>query len=682
VRGLGYEERSMHALVPREGTLEINVALDPAPIRLPTHEVHGPVAIRGRDGADARAFPDRTMSIAAARNHPLLGEPDAVQALSGGEVVMDPETPSGVSIRGGASDQTAYALDGIPVFNPYHAAGLTSAWNPDALSGMSVVSTAPSLATPHALAGTIEAVTRDPGTRLGAQGALSTTQARLTFDGPLGAPGAGYVVSMRSGLHDAIAPSAEPSYLRAGNGDWMAKLASPLAGGQARVLAYGNDNEIEAANRATLDSDSIPPSRRNAFEWYARSFGAEWQRALPAGVVRLAAWQASGEERAEWAPASAIAMDARRRDAGASASWEHRSARTAGVAELRVEHSRTSYRVDADSAAAFGLGATNPIATAIVRQSITLARGLDLGAGATLATMSLGTFVGPEARIRWNPWRPLALTATVARTHQFTQSLRNAESVVGNVFPVDLAIGAGAPGVPVARGDLGVIAADIRPAPGVRAGIQAYARDARDLLLVAPRDGGPFADGAFTIGSSTARGLAADVAFTSARFAFVASYGLERARVAYGDSGYVPEHAATHRIEGGVIVFPAASASIRVGAVTEWGRRVTAIPGNFEWESCNLLDQGCEFAGSPDYTGQALGGTTLPAYSRVDASFRVHRHIGFAGRDAVVALFGTATNVLGWKNALTYTRDPVTGRSVAVEMRPQAPLVVGIDWRF
>lgn len=58
----------------------------------------------------------------------------AVQALGGGDVVLSPESPSGGQVRGGGSDQTAYLLDGIPGFSPYHGAGVFSAWNPDALS--------------------------------------------------------------------------------------------------------------------------------------------------------------------------------------------------------------------------------------------------------------------------------------------------------------------------------------------------------------------------------------------------------------------------------------------------------------------------------------------------------------------------------------------------------------------
>jgi hypothetical protein len=131
-----------------------------------------------------------------------------------------------------------------------------------------------------------------------------------------------------------------------------------------------------------------------------------------------------------------------------------------------------------------------------------------------------------------------------------------------------------------------------------------------------------------------------------------------------------------------VIVFPSATTSLRLGATSVLGRRTTTATGGLEWEACNLLDRGCEFGGSPEYTGDPLGGTSLPAYLRVDLGVRKHWHVQLAGRDAMVALFGTLTNVLNRSNVLTYVRNPATGERVPVEMRPLAPLVVGLDWRF
>src|SRR5262249_21247745 len=87
--------------------------------------------------------------------------------------------------------------------------------------------------------GTVEGVTREPGGEVRSAGALSTTQARLTVDGPLGDRGIGFVASARAGLHDALSPDDQTSYLAGGVADWLGRLVAPAFGGQARALAYG-----------------------------------------------------------------------------------------------------------------------------------------------------------------------------------------------------------------------------------------------------------------------------------------------------------------------------------------------------------------------------------------------------------------------------------------------------------
>jgi len=71
VRFLGYAPHVLHALVPPEGALELNVSLPPVPLRLQTIRVHPPVAVRGAEPG-ATEFPDRSASIAAVRNHPAM----------------------------------------------------------------------------------------------------------------------------------------------------------------------------------------------------------------------------------------------------------------------------------------------------------------------------------------------------------------------------------------------------------------------------------------------------------------------------------------------------------------------------------------------------------------------------------------------------------------------------------
>ncbi len=680
VRFIGYAPRTLHALVPREGELRLNISLRPEPLRLPTVVVRPPIAMRGIDAGDSTAYPDRGSSIAAVWNHPLLAEPDVFQALGGGEVVLKPESPSGVHLRGGAADQTAYLLDGVPVISPYHAAGMFSAWNPDALAAVRVSSTGPAPEYPQALSGSVSGVTRTPGSRLRAQGGVSSTQTRLTVDGPLGAAGGGYLVSFRSGFPGSIAPEGEASYLRGETGDLLAKLELPVFGGRVRLLGYDSDNELDAAASAVVDGSSADP-RRNAFEWRSRSVGMAWRRPAAGGSLRVVGWSATGDAGAVWAgQVAAVSLASGRRDLGVLAALEH-DATTIG---LRAERSTTSYAIACDAGAGESWAVTTRTPTGLVfaRHTARLGRAADLTAGASLAALRGDLYLAPHAELRWRPSDGLTLSGSYARRHQYAQSLRNPESVVGSIFPADLYLGIGAAGVPTARSDQGVIAADWRPVAGMRVGVQAYARELGGLVLVAPREGEPFATADFGVGSGTARGISLDAAWTAARLGVVASYGFQQVTLADGATRYAPDHAATHLFDAGAIVFPTATTSLRLGVAGGLGRRTTTVSGGFEWEACNLLDRGCEFGGSPHYAGQPIGATELPGYLRVDLGVRKHWHVQAGGRDAVVALFATVTNLFGRRNLLTRARDPSTGELADIEMRPLAPLVVGLDWRF
>jgi hypothetical protein len=305
---------------------------------------------------------------------------------------------------------------------------------------------------------------------------------------------------------------------------------------------------------------------------------------------------------------------------------------------------------------------------------------LTLAASAT-ATRG-GIYVGPRAQLQWTLSEQVVLSGGYTRLHQFAQSLRNPESIVGSVFPVDLFVDAGTGGIPVATSDQTMIGADYRPVTGVRLGIRAYERRLEGLVLVAPRESGPFATAGFARGTGAARGLSIEAALTSAHFGILADYGFQRLKLADGHADYVPARGAEHRLEGGIVVFPTASASIRLGAVAELGRRATLVSGEFEWEACNIADRGCELAGSPRQGGGPLGTASPPPYFRIDLSVRKQWRIEVGGRDGALALFGTVTNLLGRKNVLTYARVPSTGRLVQIEMRPRAPLLFGLDWRF
>jgi hypothetical protein len=295
VRRMGYETRTLHALVPSQGMLQVDIALRQEPLTLPVVEVQTAFGIRGLDADDSTGDPDGSISLDAVRNDPLLAEPDVLQALESGDVTIRPESPSGLHVRGGASDQTAYLLDGIPVYSPYHAAGTMSAWNPDALASVQLSTASRQSSSADALSGTVSATTLPIGTRLRTRGSLSSTQARATIDAPLGRSGAGYLLSLRSSFPGFIAPKRESSYLQGDALDWIAKVESPLAGGRALVLAYGSDNGLDAASLPDSSGKAVGhvlDRRRNSLGWRSRSTGVIWTRPLGGAALHVRAWSA------------------------------------------------------------------------------------------------------------------------------------------------------------------------------------------------------------------------------------------------------------------------------------------------------------------------------------------------------------------------------------------------------
>lgn len=692
IRRIGYEARTLHALVPLRGELEIHVSLKSRPVRIDPLDVGAPSVPRVVELGDSTGPEGRESSIAAIRNHPLLTEPDVLQALSGGDVVLSAETPTGVHVKGAAADHLAYRVDGIPVFSPYHAAGMSSAWNPDALSRLRLTSSGASEGDPHALAGSLDAVSLPPGERLSVQGSVSSTQARATIDGPLGAAGARFLLSGRAGFAGLLTHKQESSHLRGETGDWLGKVEIPGFGGRFRVLGYDATNEIEASATSGSEPPPDPPIPNNTFDWRSRSWGAEWRAGHGALGWRALGWSARGNAEAGWnAEAGPVSLRAVRRDIGILASVEHRLPGWRLLAGVRAERARTSYRIESDSLAPGDLSAQarTPVATLFARVAGRMGVRGEWRIGSAISVSESRAYHSPRATLRLNPSGRFSLSGSLERSHQFAQSLRNAESIVGTIFPYDLYLGAdgagaaaGTSGIPVAFSDQAVVAAELLPAAGVRVTMQAHARDSDRLALVAPRSGEPFSLGAFVIGSGTARGVSVDATLRRTRYGLLASYGFQDVRLEYGDSSYVPEYGAKHLLAGGAVFFPTATLSVRLGAEAAWGRRTTTAIGPFEWEACNLLDQGCEFGGSPHYGGEPLGGAALPAYSRVDLGVRQHWHFTAGGRDVTMALFASVTNLLGRRNVLTYSKDSTGGPATAVEMRPRAPLVVGLDWKF
>jgi hypothetical protein len=233
VSRMGFAGQEFDAIIPESGDLEINIAMRCEPIRFPAIRVRAALPLRGL--APSTGLADKSVSRDELNHDPVHIEPDFLRAMSGGDVVIDPENPSGLHVRGGASDQVGYMVDGIPVFNPYHSAGTFSAWNPDAISHVDLLASAATPAAPDALSGTVSARTRTLRV-------LSTIPAEASVRPRPAPPSTVRWVIRARGICSASRPrfraSRSTSRRRrtstATNVDLLSKIEAPLLGGALR----------------------------------------------------------------------------------------------------------------------------------------------------------------------------------------------------------------------------------------------------------------------------------------------------------------------------------------------------------------------------------------------------------------------------------------------------------------
>jgi len=680
VSRMGFASTEFEAIVPDSGTLEIHVELRREPVPMPPIEVHGNVPLRSLSAPIGVANADRAITRDALNHDPRLVEPDYLRAMSGGDVVIDPENPSGLYVRGGASDQVGYVVDGIPVFNPYHSSGTFSAWNPDAISQVDLLASAASPDAPDALSGTVSARTRNPGSQTHTRGSVSATQVRATVDGPVGRTRTGYLFSVTSAFPGLMFHNSETSHLQGNNLDLLGKTQSPLAGGQLRLLGYLSHNHVDAA---TTGDGASPGPLRNTFGWDSRSVGLQWTRDLGSTSLTMRSWYARGEVDAAWTGSDSLAhVDSNRDEAGGVAMLAIPMAGGRTNLGCRVQQLGSNYAYRPAAGDAYVAGASTPLTTVFVEHDRPLHRTVLLSVSLADALAREADYLSPTAQLQWTPAASLTFTGTAARRYQFGQSLRNPESVISNIFPAEMYLIAGPDGAPVAASTIGILAMQTRPAAWLRFGLQSYARDFSGLALVAPDSDDPFATSGFVEGTGHSYGFSANVGANGRRLAFVADYGYQNVRLQYPGGGYVPGYGTVHSVEAGVNYMPAPGYSIRLGYQGMLGRTASSALGDLEYESVNLLDEGGEFGGSPVIGPGGPGGTTLPGYHRLDLGFRKSWLTRIAGHDGMLAAFGTVSNLMARSNVLTYAVDPATGARAPVEMRPLSPLVVGIDWQF
>lgn len=122
-RRLGFRPETTLVIVPSAGLVEVRLRHDPMLLQSVT-------VVDDDDGAGGR----RTVPRTTIRNTPTFLEADVFRALAFVPGVSQPNDLKGrLHLAGGASDETGYELDGHPLQEPFHLAGLLGSFPSAAL---------------------------------------------------------------------------------------------------------------------------------------------------------------------------------------------------------------------------------------------------------------------------------------------------------------------------------------------------------------------------------------------------------------------------------------------------------------------------------------------------------------------------------------------------------------------
>ncbi len=199
---LGYETHRDTLSIGAEAYLRRDVAL------APTVLIGEETVVEADRNRDERLAQPGFVALQAAvlQELPAIGETDllrSLQLLPGIQASSD--ISSGLYVRGGGPDQTQILLDQIPLYNPSHAFGFFSVFNPEAIKDMRLHKSAYPASYGGNLGAVLDVTNRD-GNRneLHGSGGISLISMRTMIEGPL-ANGSFMVSGRRTYLEPILA---------------------------------------------------------------------------------------------------------------------------------------------------------------------------------------------------------------------------------------------------------------------------------------------------------------------------------------------------------------------------------------------------------------------------------------------------------------------------------------------
>ncbi|GAC1648222.1 MAG: hypothetical protein NVS4B3_03430 [Gemmatimonadaceae bacterium] len=718
VSRLGFESRAVTLYVGGDPIVQLDITLKVLPMALERVAVVGlgrRAGIRRNTGRlDARAEAGlRMFSEGDLKANPALADADVLQVLTTvPDVAAMPEAPTSLHIHGGSAAENAILLDGVPVFNPYHAAGSLTALDPDIVASVTLHAGVPPARYGDAASSVIAIRTAQPERdRISARGGLGPSSIRQSVSGRLQGSNATFVLAGRRSVRDALAIAGNVGNTAGNFTDWFAKTTIGREDrGTLEFFSFASRDQI--AFDAGVGTEQSPPApatgtdmfrvsghsadaaapSRNTMGWTTATQAIIGHRGAGRGPHWEArAWHTQFSALAEWAAIGGllnVASALREIGGEVVGSWQIAAAQlTAGGGTRAL---RTRYDVSGPA------GATIPgsnLPRLVLDGSPVLVSGFIDGSWAPTNTLALtaglrqetafGHPMGIEPRLSAGlAFAPgFTVTAGYARLHQPVQSLRNEESVLDGLYGITLPAAIGADGVPVARSDQITTGLEARIDARTTLSLDAYGRKMSGELLVAPTTAQPFAVAGVAAGAGTAEGLALRLSFVDDRVIAHAGYALSQTTRRAAGGPYRPSFGAIHAATVALGYRLTEATTIRVATDARSQRPASIVLDELQWTSPALLRGPGEIAGSPQRREGALNAGRLAPYFRVDVGLRHEWRVAAGDRSTLIAGALNVSNVLDRSNPFALVRTPSDPNARALSLFPRM-LTVGLEWAY
>jgi hypothetical protein len=698
-------------------TIRLDFELDVQPIALTRVDVDteagragGMTSAPGSAGPPAARLEGTTL-----RHVPGLFEADVLRALQIlPSVAAMSDYSSALYVRGGSADQNLIALDGVPLFNPYHVGGLFSAIGADAVSSVDIAAGAFPARGGDRLSSLIDIHTRDGGRdEVRTSGALGLLSAHTTVDGPLPGGRGTFLLTGRKTWLDVTSRAAErvgllPFSMPYGFSDLYAKATHPVASlGSLTLSGYLDSEGFQPSGSLADDMDG-----EMNLDWGSRMLSLTWRQPVAGrfllearagysgfhGNFHVASYEGDVREcdengcriiRPVTDTVTQLRAHSRIRDviAGADLTW-FRAAHTlrAGLQldNYLFDHALTELNGDAELLPLFDRRNRPVTMAAYVEDEWSLTRDITVRGGVrVLDAGALGTAWMPRVGLRWQATPALSLSAGAGSYAQVMHSLRNDESVASSFFAYDLI--AGQPhDIGLARARDVVLTAVWRNATTLLR-IDAFERRLRNLVhapeSLDPLDAPVFITEPYRVATGGTRGLEIMASHRRGRAEFGLAYALTSAERTVDNFTFAPRFDRRHRFD--------ASASLALGRSGILSTRLTLASGQPYTPVIGATPAvgfdpatGKWLAANPVFLSGMHNSARLPGYVRFDVAARKSFDKRWFGQSGTITPYIQIINILNTPNALI--AEPVTGPRLQLNYWPQLPILptFGIEWRF